>query len=78
VTDPLAEFVLSEPAERVDQFAEALRRGSITFASSHSQLSYAFVHGGRSLDRMSAVLKWWRREGGTEALLVLRQETLAL
>jgi hypothetical protein len=69
VTDPLAEFVLMEPTDRVDQFAVALRRGLITLTSSHAQLSYAFVHGGRSLDRMSAVLKWWRQEGGTEALL---------
>ena len=67
--DPLVEFVLEEPAERVEQFADALRKGSVTLTSTRSQLSFTFAHGARSLERMSAVLKWWRQEGGSEALL---------
>lgn len=69
MNDPLVEFVLEEPAERVEQFTEALRNGWIILTSSRSALSFAFAHSGRSLDRMSAVLEWWQQEGGSEALL---------
>jgi hypothetical protein len=69
VTDPLVELVLEEPVERVQQFADALQDGSITLTASRARLSFIFAHGARSLERMSAVLKLWREEGGSEVLL---------
>lgn len=69
MTDPLVEFVLEEPADRVEKFAEALREGRISLTSTRFRVDYTFVHGPRSLDRMLAVLRWWRDRGGNEVLL---------
>ncbi|HUY48530.1 MAG TPA: DISARM system phospholipase D-like protein DrmC [Streptosporangiaceae bacterium] len=68
--DPLAEFVIEELPHQVEQFADALERGSITLTSTRSRLRFEFTHGPRSLERMTAVLATWRRAGGTEPLLV--------
>jgi phosphatidylserine/phosphatidylglycerophosphate/cardiolipin synthase-like enzyme len=69
MTDPLVDFVLEEPPERVEQLADGLETGSITLAATRSRLRLAFVHGPRSLERMAAVLAGWKEEGGTEVLL---------
>jgi hypothetical protein len=69
VTDPLVEFALEEPPERVEQFAAALENHSITLAATRSRLRMVFTHGPRSLERMTSVLAFWREWHGTEALL---------
>jgi hypothetical protein len=69
VTDPLVEFVMEEPLERVEQFADALASGIIMLTSTRARLRLQFTHGPRSLERMKAMLATWGAEGGTEALL---------
>lgn len=69
MVDPLVEFVLEEPTERVEAFAGALEGGIVTVATRRSGLGLAFSHGPRSLDRMLSVLRSWQRAGGGEALL---------
>jgi len=59
VTDPLVEFVMEEPSERVEQFADALAAGSIMLTSTRARLRLQFTHGPRSLERMKAVLATW-------------------
>ena len=67
--DPLVEFTLEEPADQVEQLAEALEMGSVTLTATRSRLRLAFTHGPRSMERMQAVLGLWRESGGSEALL---------
>ena len=67
--DLLVEFVLEEPAERVEAFVDALENGTVTMATRRSGLGLAFSHGPRSLDRMLSVLRLWKGAGGGEALL---------
>lgn len=69
MSDPVAELVLEEPAEQVVLFAEALESGLVTLDATRSRLKLVFMHGPRSLNRMSSVLESWRAAGGTEALL---------
>lgn len=69
MTDPLVEFVLEEPAERVEEFIRALEAGSVTLSTRRSGLGIAFSHGPRSLDRMLSILRSWSELGGTETLL---------
>lgn len=69
VADPLVEFVLEEPAERVEEFTRALEVGSVTLSTRRSGLSLAISHGPRSLDRMLSILRSWEASGGTESLL---------
>jgi phosphatidylserine/phosphatidylglycerophosphate/cardiolipin synthase-like enzyme len=69
VTDPLAEFVMEEPSDRVEQFADALTAQVITLTSTRAALRLQFSHGPRSMERMTAVLSAWRAQGGSEALL---------
>jgi hypothetical protein len=69
MTDPLVEFVMEEPSERVEQFADALANGIVVLTSTRARLRLQFTHGPRSLERMTAVLAAWRAEGGTETLL---------
>lgn len=71
MADPLSEFVLEEPPHQVEQFTEALEQGSINLNSTRSHLKFKFIHGPRSLERMYAVLTWWRETGGAEGLLVM-------
>lgn len=70
MTDPLVEFVLEEPADRVVEFIRALEDGRVTLATRRSGLSIAFSHGPRSLDRMLSILRSWHEFGGSESLLV--------
>ena len=69
VSDPIVEFVLHEPRERVERLADALERNRITLSATASQLDFAFVHGPKSRQRMLAVISSWREAGGGEALL---------
>lgn len=70
MTDPLVEFVLEEPADRVEEFIRALDDGRVTLATRRPGLSIAFSHGPRSLDRMLSILRSWQESGGSESLLV--------
>jgi hypothetical protein len=69
MADPLVEFVLEEPPQQVEDFAEALENGLVGLTSARSRLRFTFTHGPRSLDRMTAILTTWRQAGGTEMLL---------
>jgi len=69
VKDPVIDFVLEEPVERVESFAEALEQGRIVIESTDARLKREFVHGPNSLTRMVAVLKSWREQGGSADLL---------
>lgn len=68
-TDPIVEFVLQEPHERVERLADALERGQISLSAKASQLDFVFVHGPKSRQRMASVLSFWQRDGGNEQLL---------
>lgn len=67
--DPVFEFVVGEPAKLVTEFAARLRDGRVTLASGRAALEYNFAHSDHSLERMLAVLKSWKSDGGTEQLL---------
>jgi len=67
--DPVIEFVLEEPEERVDMFAAALEEGRVLVDSTDARLKREFVHGPNSLARMVAVLRSWRDQGGSADLL---------
>jgi hypothetical protein len=69
MSDPLVEFVLEEPVDRVEEFVRALESGSVTLETRRSGLGLAFSHGPRSLDRMLSILRAWSEAGGSEQLL---------
>lgn len=69
MTQSIADFVLEEMPDRVEQLAAALESGAVTLEASRSRLRLLFTHGPRSLDRMMAVLTGWRADGGTAQLL---------
>lgn len=71
MTDPLVEFVMEEPADRVKEFVRALEIGTVTLETRRSGLSLAFSHGPRSLERMLAILRTWGDAGGTEQALAV-------
>jgi len=69
LNDPVIDFVLEEPEERVDSFAAALEQGRVVIDSTDVRLKREFVHGPNSLSRMMAVLKSWKEQGGSTDLL---------
>lgn len=69
MTDPLVELVVHEPEDRVEALIYALANGEITPESTDAKLKYVLRHGPQSLKRMMAVLRHWRDQNGSGALL---------
>jgi phosphatidylserine/phosphatidylglycerophosphate/cardiolipin synthase-like enzyme len=71
VTDPVTEFVLQEPTERVQAYVAGLIAGRITLASTAARLRLELVLGPRTLERIRALAAHWQSiaGAGTEGLL---------
>lgn len=73
----LAEFVNTEPPERITALISALRDGSVTTGASRAAVEYALVLGPKTGDRVMAVLKEWREIAGDGSEVALTHALVA-